>query len=197
MARITKPLTSTEAANAKPKDKQYAKFDGGGLRLVIKPNGSKLWRFDYKRPYTKKAASISFGIYPETTLANARKERDKAKALLAQNIDPHHHKQEQTQLTKAALDNTLEATTLEWFAIKKTKVSEDYGKDIFRSLELHIMPTLGSTPIHMIKAPATIDALKPLAAKGNLETVKRICQRLNEVMYFAVNSGLIDPKNRS
>ena len=37
-----------------------------------------------------------------------------------------------------------------------------------------------------------IDAIKPIAAKGSLETVKRLCQRLNEIMLYAVNVGLIN-----
>jgi len=50
MARITKPLNNTEVKQAKPKDKVYAISDGGGLQLRVKPNGSKLWLFDYFRP---------------------------------------------------------------------------------------------------------------------------------------------------
>ncbi len=49
-----------------------------------------------------------------------------------------------------------------------------------------------STPPPHEQRPAGIDTLKPLVAKGSLETVKRICQRLNEVMYFAIYTGLID-----
>jgi hypothetical protein len=73
MARITKPLTNTEVKQAKPREKVYTLSDGGGLQLRIKPNGSKLWLLDYKRPYTKKRTSLSFGSYPELSLAEARK----------------------------------------------------------------------------------------------------------------------------
>ena len=64
MAIITKPLTNTEVKQAKPKDKVYTLSDGGGLQLRVKPNGSKLWLLDYKRPYTKKRTSLSFGVHP-------------------------------------------------------------------------------------------------------------------------------------
>ncbi|MBO37148.1 MAG: preprotein translocase [Anaerolineaceae bacterium] len=67
MARTTKPLTNTEVKQAKPKDKIYALSDGNGLQLRVKPNGSKLWLFDYRRPYTKKRTCLSFGAYPEAT----------------------------------------------------------------------------------------------------------------------------------
>jgi integrase len=55
-----------------------------------------------------------------------------------------------------------------------------------------VFPKLGAVPIHEIKARTTIETLKPIAAKGSLETVKRLCQRLNEVMLFAVNTGMVD-----
>ncbi len=64
MARTTKPLTNTEVKQAKSKEKVYTLSDGGGLQLRVKPNGSKLWLFDYLRPYTKKRTSLSFGSYP-------------------------------------------------------------------------------------------------------------------------------------
>lgn len=192
MARTTNPLTNTEVKQAKPKDKEYNLADGSGLQLRIKPNGSKLWIFNYSRPFTKKRANLGLGSYPDTSLASARKKAAHARELLSSDIDPQYHRDEQIQLTKASIDNTLKSTAQSWLIVKKTQVSADHAQKLYRSLELHIMPSLGSTPIHLIKAPATIHALKPLAAQGNLETVKRVCQRLNEVMSFAVNSGLID-----
>ena len=64
MAIVIKPLTDTQVKKAKSKEKLYTLSDGGGLQLRIKPNGSKLWLFDYKRPYTKKRTCVSFGSYP-------------------------------------------------------------------------------------------------------------------------------------
>ncbi len=75
--------------------------------------------------------------------------------------------------------------------LKKTEVTPDYATDIWRSLELHIFPSLGKHPISEITAPIAIKTVKPIAEKGSLETVKRINQRLNEIMNYAVNTGLI------
>lgn len=78
--------------------------------------------------------------------------------------------------------------------LKKTTVSENHATDSWRSLELHIFPNLGKVPIHKITAIKTIEVIEPIAAKGSLETVKRLCQRLNEIMVYAVNTGII-PNN--
>lgn len=192
MARTTKPLTNTEVKQAKPKDKIYSLSDGSGLQLRIKPTGSKLWLFDYYRPFTKKRTSLSLGSYPDVSLVNARSRRQKARELLAEDIDPQQHREEQILKARTSIENTLESVALKWLEIKKTKVSPDHAQKIYRSLELHIIPTLGQKPINKIETQQVTHALKPLAAKGSLETVKRVCQRLNEVMYFAVNSSLID-----
>lgn len=191
MARITTPLTNTQVEKAKPKEKVYNLFDGGGLQLRVKPNGSKLWIFDYYRPYTKKRTSLSFGNYPTTTLAIARKKREEAKELLAIGTDPKEHREETNLQKEAAAGNTLEQVASHWFDVKKCKISEDHATDTWRSLELHIFPSLGQVPLHKITAPKTIATLKPIAAKGSLETVKRLCQRLNEIMVYSVNTGLI------
>ena len=79
MANTTRPLTNTEVKQAKPRQKEYNLADGNGLALRIKPNGSKYWIFNYSRPHTKRRANISFGIYPDLSLANARKQRDSAR----------------------------------------------------------------------------------------------------------------------
>ena len=191
MARTTKPLTNTEVKQAKPKDLVYTLSDGDGLQLRVKPNGSKIWLLDYRRPYTKVRTSLSFGPYPDLSLADARHNRTEAKALLAKDIDPKEHRDDQARANAASSSNTLLHVAAQWLEVKKTKVTADHATDSWRSLELHIIPTLGKVPMHKITALKAIEAIKPASMKGNLETVKRLCQRLNEVMTFAVNSGLI------
>jgi integrase len=192
MARITKPLTNTEVKQAKPKEKVYTLSDGGGLQLRIKPNGSKLWLFDYFRPYTKKRTSLSFGAYPALSLAEARSKRDDAKKLLANDIDPKDQRDDEHRTNETAHSNTLYHVAAQWLEVKKSKVSANHALDTWRSLEGHIFPNLGKLPIHKITAIKAIETIKPIAAKGNLETVKRLCQRLNEIMLYAVNTGLIE-----
>jgi integrase len=191
MAKLTKPLTNTEVKQAKPKDKVYTLTDGGGLQLRVKPNGSKLWLLDYYRPYTKKRTSLSFGSYPSVSLAEARKQRDAAKELLAKSIDPKEHRDDHKLQSAEANNNTLEHIASQWLEVKKSTVSENHALDTWRSLELHIFPSLGKLPIHKVSAVKTIETIKPIAMKGSLETVKRICQRLNEIMLYSVNIGLI------
>lgn len=191
MPVIVKPLTNTEVKQAKPQEKVYALSDGDGLSIRIKPNGSKLWLFNYTTPYTKKRTSISFGTYPELSLANARKHREEARKLLAKKIDPKENREETKRIKNIAHSNTLEHIAKKWLEVKKSTISPDHATDIWCSLELHIFPAIGKIPIHKITAIQTIEIIEPISAKGKLDTVKRLCQRLNEIMIYAVNSGLI------
>lgn len=191
MPKIAKPLTDTQIKKAKPKTKEYTLFDGGGLTLRISTTGSKLWLLNYYRPFTKKRANLSLGHYPTISLIGARAKRTEYKALLAQDIDPKEHIAQEEIKQRQAHENTLKHIAAQWLEVKKTSVSADHAKDTWRSLEIHIFPDLGNVPIHKIKAPNTIRVITPIAKKGSLETVKRVCQRLNEIMTYSVNSGII------
>ncbi|WP_407546765.1 integrase domain-containing protein [Vibrio parahaemolyticus] len=191
MPRITKPLTATEVKNAKPKEKEYRISDGQGLQLRVLPSGSKQWQLNYYRPTNGKRANFNLGRFPDVNLAQARKNSLLAKELIAQGIDPQEDQKKKQQDYKEIHEHTFVNVAKEWFEIKKDSVTSDYASDILRSLELHIFPHLADTPVKNITAPLVIELLKPIEAKGSLETVKRLSQRLNEVMNFATNCGLI------
>ncbi|ELB2248851.1 tyrosine-type recombinase/integrase [Vibrio parahaemolyticus] len=191
MAKITTRLTDKDIKSAKPKDKEYNLFDGDGLRLRIKPNGSKQWIFNYYKPITGKRANLSLGKYPDLSLANARKNAMAARELLAQGIDPQEERKRQELVHKEIYEHTFAKVSEDWFNLKKHEVTPDYAVDIWRSLELHVFPQIANTPVKDIDAPLVIDLLRPIEAKGSLETVKRLSQRLNEIMNYAANCGLV------
>ena len=186
MARTTKPLTNTEVKQAKAREKVYSLTDGDGLQLRVKPNGSKIWLLDYRRPYTKVRTSLSFGAYPDVSLADARQKRTEARALLAKDIDPKEHRDERARENAASSINTLKHVAGQWLRSRKPKYPPTMPRIRGGRSNSHIFPSLGKVPIHKITAVKAIETIKPVAMKGNLETVKRLCQRLNEVMTFAV-----------
>ncbi|AJJ11845.1 prophage CP4-57 integrase [Yersinia rohdei] len=192
MARQTKPLSVKEIESAKSKEADYVLYDGDGLELLIKSSGSKIWQFRYIRPVTKKRAKKSIGAYPSVTLADARSYRAEVRVLLAKQIDPQEHQQEQLRSTLEAKTNTFQLVAERWWNVKKTSVTEDYAEDIWRSLERDVFSAIGDMSITDIKAHTLVQAIQPVQARGALETVRRLCQRINEVMVYAQNTGLID-----
>ncbi|MDR6297525.1 integrase domain-containing protein [Pantoea dispersa] len=192
MARMTRPLTNNEILKAKPQDKDFTLHDGDGLFLLVKTSGKKLWRFRYQRPNSSSRTNLSLGSYPALTLAVARQRRDQYLTLLAQGIDPRKQQEEVSEQRQIELDSIFSVVAGRWFLIKSKSVTEDYAKDIWRSLEKDIFPTIGEIPVQVLKARTIVEALEPIKARGALETVRRLVQRINEIMIYAVNTGLID-----
>lgn len=79
-------LTQFAIAKALPKDKPYKLTDGGGLHLLVRPNGSKLWHLRYR--FNGQENTLAIGVFPTTSLANARTKREEARALLASGMNP-------------------------------------------------------------------------------------------------------------
>ncbi len=66
----SKALTDASIKNAKPTDKEYKLSDGGGLYLLVKPNGGKYWRIKYY--FLGKEKLLALGVYPDISLAQKR-----------------------------------------------------------------------------------------------------------------------------
>ncbi|MEH3480384.1 integrase domain-containing protein [Enterobacter cloacae] len=192
MACITRPLTNNEILKAKPREKDFTLHDGDGLFLLVKTSGKKLWRFRYQRPVSNSRTNLSLGSYPALTLAAARQIRDQHLATLAQGMDPQQQQEQTSEQRQIELDSIFSTVAANWFKMKSKSVTEDYAKDIWRNLDKDVFPAIGAIPVQEIKARTTVEALEPIKARGALETVRRLVQRVNEIMIYAVNTGLID-----
>jgi integrase len=192
MANVTKPLTNTEVKNAKPKEKEYNLSDGQGLQLRVKTSGLKFWLFNYAKPTTKKRTNIGFGGYPDVSLADARRKRDAARSLLADNVDPKYHREQTAREQKEAEENTFGVFANKWYQLKLQAVKKETADKAWQILDKHVLPQLETIPVHQLKPKMVIDILKPIEAKGSRETVKRLCRTVNEVMRLALASGHIE-----
>ncbi|HHW9171713.1 TPA: integrase domain-containing protein [Salmonella enterica] len=192
MARTTRSLTNTEVLRAKALEKDLTLHDGDGLFLIVKTSGKKLWRFRYQRPATKQRTMMGLGAFPALSLADARGLRADYLALLANGIDPQIQAEVAEEQQQIALDSIFSTVAANWFKLKSKSVTPDYAKDIWRSLEKGVFPAIGEIPVQQIKARKLVEALEPIKARGALETVRRLVQRINEIMIYAVNTGLID-----
>ena len=99
MPKVIRQLSESEIRDVKYEDKIYRLFDGGGLYLQVTPSGGKWWRFKYR--FGKKEKSLALGTYPVTSIEDARRSRDAAKELLAQDIDPGEIRKQEKARSKA------------------------------------------------------------------------------------------------
>lgn len=181
-------LTDTKVRSAKPQEKEYTLVDGDGMFLLVHPNGSRYWRFRFR--FGGKQHLMAFGVYPETSLADARQKREEARRLVAAGIDPREHKREvKEEQTKEAI--TFESVARDWHATNK-KWSEDHSRRVLKSLEDNLFSAIGKRSIEELKTRDLLAPIKVVEATGRLEIASRLQQRTTAIMRYAVQSGLID-----
>lgn len=100
MPKLAVPLTIARIRKAVPRAKPYKLSDGLGLYLEVMPNGSRFWRMRYRQS-SGKPSSVSFGRFPDVSLAAARKARDRVHKLLAEGKNPVELNRAQARLARA------------------------------------------------------------------------------------------------
>ncbi|SQL15060.1 Prophage CP4-57 integrase [Morganella morganii] len=181
-------LTDTKVRSAKPEEKEYSLVDGDGMFLLIHPNGSKYWRFRFR--FGGKQHLMAFGVYPETSLADARQKREEARRLVAAGVDPREHKRAvKEEQAKEVI--TFESVARDWHASNQ-KWSESHSGRVLKSLEDNLFDAIGKRNIAELKTRDLLIPIKAVEMSGRLEVAARLQQRTTAIMRFAVQSGLID-----
>lgn len=183
-------LTDSACKGAKPKDKQYKLTDGGGLYLLVRTNGSKLWQMKYR--HLNKEKTLSIGQYPIITLLEARDARTDAKKLLAKNppIDPMAQKGENKRQAVRKAENSFKAVALEWHELNKDRWSKNYAYKIKKGLELNVFPHIGHRPIADITPQELLtECLRGIEKRGSLDIAGRTRQICGQVFRYGIQTG--------
>ncbi|AYH06835.1 tyrosine-type recombinase/integrase [Pectobacterium parmentieri] len=180
-------LNARQVDTAKPKDKPYKLADGGGLYLLVKPNGARYWRLKYR--VAGKEKLLALGVYPDVTLADARAKRDEAKRGIAGGIDPSEAKRKEKAILEAQVNNTFQDIATEWHSSKLKKWSEGYASDIMEAFNKDVFPYIGKKPIAEIKPLELLNVLRRMEGRGATEKAKKVRQRCGEVFRYAIVTG--------
>jgi integrase len=180
-------LTATTVQKAKAKSKQYKLADSGGMYLLVHPSGSKYWRYDYS--FHNKRKTLALGVFPDLTLASARKLHQQAREALALGNDPNDLKRNKKLTGDIAKDNTFESIGREWFENKMSDKSDSYRVRSLRILEKDLYPFIGNRPIKSISVPELLAALRKIEARGAVDIAHRAQQLAGLVFKYAIASG--------
>ena len=201
MPKLSTPLTDIQVRNAKggikPKgettDKPYTLPDGGGLYLLVNPDGAKYWRMQCR--FAGAGRLLAFGTYPEITLAAARKARSAARDKINADIDPAQAKRIEKQQKSVNAATTFEAVAREWHATLLESWQPRTATNILHRLEKDVFPLIGKYPIADIRAPVMLDVLRQIEKRGAVDMAKRQGQVCGRVFRYAIASGKaeIDP----
>lgn len=194
-------LTELQIKNLKSTDKQQKLSDGGGLQLLVHPNGSKYWRLAYR--FGTKQKVMALGVYPAVTLAQARIKRDEAKALLVAGTDPSEivtKKAKKAVRVEAQIvaqidaASTFEAVARDWHSTKGVSKkgvpwTAHHASKILRWLEKDIFPWVGKHLIADITAPELLTVLRKIETRGVNSTAHDVLAILGRVYRFAIVTG--------
>jgi len=170
-----------------PPIKPYKLYDRDGLFILVSPNGSKWWRFKYR--WEDKEKLLSFGVYPDVSLATARSKRDEARQLIAAGQDPSQLKREQREARIIDRSNCFKTVAEEWLAVRAKIISEQSVGNISRRLNKYVFPEIGDIPVSRIDAPAVLLVVRKLEATETYETARRVRQDIGQILRFANATG--------
>jgi integrase len=179
-------LKELEVRYATKRSKDYKLADGGGLYVLVRSNGSKLWRFKYR--YGGKEKLLAFGRYPDVGLANARLRREEAKIALQQGVDPG---------AKAPrhIINTFEEVARAWHRNRSGTLDPAHASRLLARLERDAFPALGRSDLRTITSADVLAMVRSIEARGALDVSRRLKQHVSQIYRFAIPQGWaeVDP----
>ncbi|GGA14188.1 tyrosine-type recombinase/integrase [Dyella caseinilytica] len=179
-------LTDTGIRKAKPSDKPQKLADGGGLYLLLNPNGSRWWRYKFR--FEGKEKLLSLGTYPETSLAEARDRHAAARKQLQAGIDPGAHRKAEKVAGVERAANSFAVVAEEWLA-KQQNMSAATLEKARWTFDSLVNPWIGSRPISEIDAPEMLKVLQRIEERGAHETAHRTKQRCGQIFRYAIATG--------
>lgn len=176
-------LTDKKARSAKPTSKPYKLADSLGLYLLVKPNGSRIWFLKYR--FEGKESRVSFGAYPETSLAVAREKRDDARRILKSGLNPSQQRRSKKNIADESRTFRYVATL--WHTDSRQKYwSQHHADKILTCLERYVFPDIGAMDITKIETWHLARLIKDVDDKGVHDVAGRVRQHLTRIMTFAL-----------
>lgn len=181
-------LTDAQIRKAPAKERDYKLADERGLYLFVTRTGAKSFRMKYR--FARREKRLTFGLYPEVTLNEARERRDEARRLLRDNRDPGLELQKAKRDSHASAERTFEKVAREWFGNGSSRWSEHHAADVLRSLVRDVFPEIGALPIAHIDTATVLATLRKIEKRGAIETARRVRQRMSDIFVYGISEGI-------
>jgi integrase len=179
------PLNDATIRSASPRDKDYKLSDSGGLYLLIRSSGSKLWRQKYRFQRVEK--TLSHGTYPQVSLAAARQRREAAKALLDAGKDPGEHR----AVTKKAADGTFKAWADAWLEHRRLSLAPAHFARVQSRIDADANKAFGKKHLDEISPQEVLKMLRKIEDRDAITVAKRVRSYCNDIFQFAISEGAI------
>ncbi len=177
------PLTASQVKTAKPSSKPFKMADGRGLFLLVNPNNSKYWRMKYR--FTGKEKLLSFGVYPDVSLSEARVLAEEARRMLRNKEDPSLAKKNKKNEFLSNSKNSFQNIATEWFNTHLDDKSQSYKERTWRILSKDLFPQIGELSIDQISASLLLACLRKIEDR-TIDIAHRARQTASQVFRFAI-----------
>ena len=188
-----KPLTDVFIRSVKAQEKETSYSDGGGLSLLVHPNGYKYFQLRFS--LNGKSRKTQLGVYPEMSLSKAREKADALKEDIAKAIDPILEKRKQRAFKLLNAEATFEVLCEKWLKNKSVYVSVKYHEKISGMIRANVIPRLGKYPINDISSQMILQTLKVMEKRGSLDLMGRVRKLIGEIFDYSKEQGLFFGEN--
>ncbi|EMU3898244.1 DUF4102 domain-containing protein, partial [Neisseria gonorrhoeae] len=184
-------LTQKQIEAAKADGKQSKLADGGGLYLLLHPNGSKYWRMRYRHGGCEK--TLALGVYPAVSLKQARELARAARAQTAAGIDPvaEHHR------TRPGSGRSLPEIARAWYGSRQGQRADNTLEGDRRSLAYLTDYYKDNTDINDITTAGVSKFIEHLNRINIPACARRTVQILAQIWDYAVQRGIITDERRN
>ncbi|WP_057882465.1 tyrosine-type recombinase/integrase [Tsuneonella troitsensis] len=177
-------LTDLQLKQATPRERDWKLSDGGGLYILIRTNGSKLWRMKYRQDGREK--KLTFGRYPEVGLREARLKRDEARVEIGRGGDPARRKREEKIAAYIRAGDTFESVAHDFIAKREVEGLAMATLVKMNWLAAVLNKSIGKRPIAEISPHEMLSVLKKHEHEGNYEKARRLRSFASRVFRFGV-----------
>lgn len=182
------PLSDSQCRAPNVSGKREKRSDGGGLRLVVSPNGKRQWELAYR--WQGKPQTLALGAYPAVGLAQARLERERVKVDLQAGRRPRRAGEPEPQPERPPC-RTFRKAAEEWLAVAGEEWKESHRERVASRLRMNLLPDLGDKRLDDITAPDVLAVVRKVEARGAKDIRRRTVQAVGSIYRFAIAHGWV------
>jgi len=182
-------MNDLQCKNAKPREKAYKLSDSHGLYLHVRPTGLRVWRWNFRIDGSEQ--TMTFGRYPELSLADARLERAAADKIRRSGVDPRQDRQKVMQSHADAEAATFKSVALRWHLQMQDRWSTLHAVNVKAWLERDVFPKIGGTPASKVSSKILWPILETIQ-KRSADRAHRLRRHLSAIFEFAMALDLTD-----
>ena len=170
-----------------PTDKDQWFTDEKGLRLLVRPNGSKYWRLKYR--FEGKQKTLAIGVYGEVSLKQAREQVHAARMQIKAGTDPSAVKKAD-KYKNSTVGNAFSDVALMWWEVESPRWKPAHAARVWQRLKDNAFPLIGATPIEKVAPQTVILIIQTVEKRGSMDVAKRLLQDIGRIYTHAIVRGL-------